>query len=168
MRKLLVIACVIGLCLADISKYDDDLIRCKVCERTIEHVFRRGAELRSHCKDEGTDPRCDYSNLHSFGIEEMVHTACDDLPKTYQAIHDSEFEMVLHDSPEHAPEVALAIKRTCVRWVHDQHDDVAVYIFANLDAQKSAAVVLPSLQQRFCRHACNPRYKKKRDAHDDL
>jgi hypothetical protein len=164
---LLVAALFVSLANADINRVDDDFIRCKVCQRAIEHVFRAGAELRTHCKEVSTDPRCDYSNLHHFGIHEMVHTACDDLPKNYQAIHDSEFDMVVHDDPQHAPEVALAIKRTCVDWVHDQHDDVANYIFANLDAQKSMAIVLPSLQNRFCKLACLQSYKKKRDFHDN-
>lgn len=152
-----------------VDAFPDELIRCKVCQRAIEHVFRKGAELRDHCKsEERNDPRCDYSNLHSFGIEEMVHTACDDLPKTYQAIHDSEFEMVIHDDPQHSKEAALAIKRTCVKWVHDQGEEVSLYVFANLDAQKSAEVILPALQNRFCSFACNPDFVKKRDAHDEL
>ena len=168
--SIVAVALLLVLCFAasTVVALDDAFIRCKVCNRAIEHVFKSGAALRAHCKDKGSDPRCDYSNLHSFGIEEMVHTVCDDLPKTHQAIHESEFDLVLQEDPQHSDAVALAIKRTCVKWIHDQHDDVATYIFANLDAQKSAALVLPSLTNRFCRHACNPNYKKKIDHHDEL
>jgi hypothetical protein len=153
------------------SAFPDELIRCKVCNRAIEHVFRSGAELREHCAVEvrdDRDPRCDFVHLHAFGIEEMVHNVCDDLPKNYQAIHDSEFELAVHDDPSHTPEVVMALKRTCTKWVHEQGEEVSAYIFGNLDAQKSADVILPSLQRRFCSLACDPNHKKRRDAHDEL
>ena len=165
-------AVVLLLSVVPAAAFPDELIRCKVCSRAIEHVFRQGAELREHCEDENRedrDARCDYVNLHHFGIEEMVHNVCDDLPKTYQALHDDgDFEMTVHDDPQHAPEVVMALKRTCVKWVHDQGEEVSTYIFGNLDAQKSADVVLPSLVRRFCSLACDPSHKKKRDAHDEL
>lgn len=165
---LIAVVLIVGACFTDAAAaLNDELIRCKVCQRAISHVFHAGIDLRDHCEKPGrTDPRCDYSNVHQFGIEEMVHTVCDDLPKTYKAIHESEFDLVLHDDPQHPREVAMAIKRSCVRWVHDQHDAVALYIFANIDAGKSAQVVLPSLVERFCRNPCDASYRKQRDAHD--
>lgn len=172
-RTLIVALLVAAVAVAPLgaAAFPDELIRCKVCQRAIEHIFRKGAELREHCAEEARDdrdPRCDYVNLHQFGIEEMVHTVCDDLPKNYQALHESEFELAVHDDPTHAPEVVMALKRTCVNWVHDQSEEVAAYIYGNLDAQKSAETVLPSLQRRFCDLACNPSHKKKRDAHDEM
>ena len=58
---------------ATLGDLHPDFIRCKVCYRAIEHVWHKGDKLRRLCRLEGTDPRCDVSNLHSFGIEEMVH-----------------------------------------------------------------------------------------------
>ena len=145
-----------------------DYIRCKVCYRAIEHVWNKGVELRSHCRAEGTDPRCDFSNVHSFGIEEMVDGICDDLPLTHKAIHESEFDLVLHDNPDHPEHVSTAITKTCREWVHDEHgaEQVALYIYANLDAGKPTEIILHGLQHRYCRNACNPNFKKPKDRHD--
>lgn len=151
-----------------IDEPHEDQIRCKVCNRAIEHIWDKGAELRSHCKSEGTDPRCDFSNMHSFGIEEMAHAVCENLPETYQALQGSEFDMILADYPEHPRAVSKAISRACRRWVHEQHgaEKVALYVYSNLDAGKSKGQILHSIQHRFCKNACNPSYKLPGDAHD--
>ncbi len=145
-----------------------DFIRCKVCHRAIEHVWNKGDQLRRHCRIEGTDPRCDFSNIHAFGIEEMVNDICDDLPLTHKAMHASEFDLVLHDNPDHPEKVASAITRACKDWVHDEHgaEHVALYIYANLDAGKPTEVILHNLQHRFCEAACDPSRSKTRDWHD--
>ena len=87
----------------------EEYIKCKVCERAIQHVWNQGVELRAHCKGFGSDPRCDHTNMHQFGIEEMVHEVCDKLPKTHQAIEESEFDLVLHEDPQHEDHVRDAI-----------------------------------------------------------
>jgi hypothetical protein len=159
------------LLVATVTALDDKLIRCKVCERAIEHVWNQGEELRTKCTESGGnsgDARCNFIHLHDHGIEDMMHTVCDDLPKTYKAIEGSEFDMVLHEDPQHPKEIALAIKRACVNYLHDDHgaDEVAMYIFANLDAGKQKEQILPALQHRYCRQACTAEYTRKRDHHD--
>ena len=146
----------------------EDVIRCTVCNRAIEHIWDKGEKLRKHCKEEGTDPRCDFSNMHAFGIEEMAHAACEDLPKNYKAIHDSEFDLVLHDDPDHPEHVSKAISKACRAWVHDEHgaEEVALFIFANLDSGKAKGTILHNLQHRFCRNACNANFKRKKHVHD--
>lgn len=146
----------------------EELIRCKVCNRAIEHIWDKGAELRAHCKIEGTDPRCDFSNMHSFGIEEMASAVCEGLPETHQALQGSEFDIVLAEFPEHPRSVAKVISRACRRWLHEQHgaEKIALYIYSNLDAGKAKGQILHALQHRFCKNACNPGYKLPGDAHD--
>jgi hypothetical protein len=133
-------------------------IKCKVCDRAVAHVWHQGARLRQHCKIHATDPRCKVTNLHKHGIEEMVRDMCDELPHTHQALHDSEFELIAHDSPEHEDDVIEAISRACKRWVHDTNtiEYLTRMIFANLDAGKSAKQILKRLQERFCDQACRP------------
>lgn len=145
-----------------------DFIRCRVCNRAIAHIWRTGDQLRRHCYEEGTDPRCDFSNLHSFGIEEMVHGICEDLPLTHQAMHDSEFDLVLHDNPEHPEFVSQAITRACKEWLHEEHgaEQIALYMYANLDAGKPTEIILHNLQHRYCHRACDPGYTRIRDRHD--
>lgn len=145
-----------------------DFIRCKVCNRAIAHIWHKGDALRRHCFQEGTDPRCDFSNLHSFGIEEMVHDVCEDLPLTHTAIHESEFDLVLAENPDHPEYVSSAIKTACQEWVHGEHgaEQVALYLYANLDAGKPTEVILHNLQHRFCRRACDPKHVRRRDRHD--
>lgn len=150
---------------------DEKVIRCKVCERAIQHVWHEGENLRWHCKDgDSTDPRCKYSFLHRFGIEEMVENVCDKLPTKYQAIHESEFDMVLSEDPSHPEHVAEAIRATCVKWVHEFHsvEEVAKWVFANLDVGKSTGMILHGLSHRFCHRACNPKYEMRLDAHDEF
>lgn len=137
---------------------DDAYIRCKVCDRAIAHIWHQGVELRKHCKTHGTDPRCYITNLHKHGIQEMVHDVCDDLPKTHQSLTHSEFDLVVHDNPNHDEDIVKAIRDSCVKWVHDTHTVEAVtrLIYANLDAGKSTQVILHKLQERFCDAACRP------------
>lgn len=152
MRALLLVVFLVSAVVA----LDDSFIRCKVCDRAIAHIWNQGVELRKHCKDHGTDSRCHISNLHRHGIEELVKDVCDDLPKTHQALVDSEFELVIHDSPNHDEEAIAAIRNSCVKWVHDAHTIAGVtrLIYANLDAGKSTQVILHRLQERFCDAAC--------------
>lgn len=137
----------------------DDYIRCKVCDRAIGHIWNQGVKLRTHCAVHGTDKRCDITNLHKFGVEEMVKEVCDELPATHQALMDSEFEMIAHDDPQHDPEHIAAIRNACIKWVHDEHtvEYVTRLIYANLDAGKATQVILHKLQERFCDAACRKR-----------
>ena len=148
---------VIALCLLAVSvtAIDEKFIRCKVCDRAIAHIWNQGVNLRAHCKTHGTDPRCDISNMHRHGVEEMVKDVCADLPKTHQSLVSSEFELVTHESPNHDQEIIDAIEKTCLRWVHEEHT-VTAMMYANLDAQKPTHVILHKLQERFCDAACKP------------
>ncbi|CUG91528.1 membrane-associated protein, putative [Bodo saltans] len=160
---------VIMLCLAAATVsselVDDKYIRCKVCDRAIAHIWHQGVELRKHCKTHGTDPRCYITNLHKHGVEEMVRDVCEDLPKTHQSLTHSEFDLVVHDNPNHDAEIITAIRDSCVKWVHDTHTVEAVtrLIYANLDAGKSTQVILHRLQERFCDAACRPEDDDKRE-----
>ncbi len=150
---------------------EDEFIRCKVCDRAIAHIWNQGVELRTHCKRHGSDPRCDITNLHKHGIEEMVKDVCDDLPKTHQALVDSEFDLVAHETPKHEVEVIDKIRQSCVRWVHEEHSvqQVTRLIYANLDAGKSTQVILHALQARFCDSACRKvESEMNTERHDDL
>eukprot|EP00672_Neobodo_designis_P011225 CAMPEP_0174856676 /NCGR_PEP_ID=MMETSP1114-20130205/36162_1 /TAXON_ID=312471 /ORGANISM="Neobodo designis, Strain CCAP 1951/1" /LENGTH=174 /DNA_ID=CAMNT_0016091481 /DNA_START=44 /DNA_END=568 /DNA_ORIENTATION=- len=160
MRAVFAFACAAVLValffVASVAAIDEKQIKCKVCDRAIAHIWEQGVKLRTHCKTHGTDARCDISNLHLHGIEQMVHEVCDDLPRTHQALLESDFEMIAHDDPQHEPEIIDAIKKACVRWVHQEHSVPAVtrLIFANLDAGKSTRTIMHALQQRFCDAAC--------------
>jgi hypothetical protein len=134
----------------------DNFIRCKVCDRAIAHIWHQGVKLRTHCAVHSTDKRCDITNLHRSGVEEMVKEVCDELPQTHQALIDSEFELIAHEDPKHEPHQIEAIRNACIRWVHDEHtvDYVSRLIYANLDAGKSTQVILHKLQERFCDAAC--------------
>lgn len=153
-----------------VAALDEDFIRCKVCEKAIAHIWHEGDELRAHCKsDERNDHRCDMSNLHHFGIEDLTREVCKKLPKTHQAIEESEFDLVLHHDPQHPKEVADTLYSTCVKWVHHEHglEHVARYMYANLDSGKHRDTILHSLQHKFCRNACNPRYVQRRKIESD-
>lgn len=143
---------------ASLSKFEDRVVRCKVCDRAIAHIWHQGVELRKHCKIHGTDPRCYITNLRKDGIEEMVRDVCDDLPKTHQALLHSEFDLVASDQPDHDAAVIEGIRAACVEWVHDRHsvEGVTRLMYANLDAGKSTQVILHRLQERFCDDACKP------------
>ena len=144
----------------------DAFIRCKVCDRAIAHIWHQGVKLRTHCAVHGTDKRCDITNLHKFGVEEMVKEVCDELPQTHQSLIDSEFELIAHEDPNHEPEQIEAIKNACTRWVHDEHtiDYVTRLMYANLDAGKSTQVILHRLQERFCDAACRLSHIKEKEA----
>jgi hypothetical protein len=141
----------------------DDYIRCKVCDRAIQHIWMSGVHLRTHCATHGTDPRCDITNMHKSAIATMVNEVCDELPKTHQSLLESEFEMIAHEDPQHEPEHIAAITASCKRWVHEEHslDYVTRLMFANLDAGKSTQVILHRLQERFCDAACRKPVEKK-------
>jgi len=134
----------------------EERIRCKVCDRAIAHIWHQGVELRTHCNVHGTDPRCDITNVHKHGVEEMVKDVCEDLPKTHQALMDDGFEMIKSSDPKHDDALIEAIRAACVKWVHDEHsiDFVTRLIWANLDAGKSTQTILHGLQERFCANAC--------------
>lgn len=156
---VLSIALILVVCAAvENSALEDKIIRCKVCDRAIAHIWHQGVELRKHCKLHGTDPRCYITNLHKHGIEEMVRDVCEDLPKTHQALLHSEFDLVAHDDPQHDEATIQAIRDSCVKWVHDTHtvEGVTRLIYANLDAGKSTQVILHRLQERYCDAACRP------------
>lgn len=158
------------------SSLNEDIIRCKVCERAITYVWDEGEALREHCKQiDNHDPRCDYNQLHHFGIEELVHDVCDRLPRTHQAIEGSEFDLVLKDvekdgEPDHTEEVANLIRNTCLKWVHQEHSikQVALYIFANLDANKPRKIILRGLVDRYCgKRACRAEYTQSKNVEND-
>ena len=143
---------------------DEKAIRCKVCERAIDHVWHQGVDLRAHCRQEDAhDPRCEYSSVNHFGIEEMVTEVCQKLPKTHRLKDgaDASFDLEPHhEDPKHDTAVAAAIRNACIKWVHEEHglDQVALYVFANLDAGKSTATILGGLRDRYCKNACNADY----------
>jgi hypothetical protein len=104
--------------------FSEDLIRCRVCERAVSHVWERGVALMRHCKltrGAERDRRCDFHDIHPYAIDQMVWGVCDALPTTYQAIHESEFDLVLHDDPKHSEELTQLITSTCSKFVHDHH-----------------------------------------------
>jgi hypothetical protein len=156
--KGILVVCVAAMLLLSSADalYDMETIKCKVCDRAIAHIWNQGVELRTHCRAHGTDPRCDISNMHKHGIREMVEDVCDDLPKTHQALMESEFDLVAHDNPNHDAEVVQAIRDACVRWVHEEHtvESVTRIIYANLDAGKATKVILHRIQEMFCDAAC--------------
>ena len=136
---------------------DEDIIKCKVCDRAIAHIWNQGINLRNHCRHtKEKDDRCDLSNLHRDGIVELTQGACESLPKTHQALIHSEFDLVVRDNPNHDEEVSQAITSACVRWIHDEHtvEEVARMIFANLDAGKRTKVILHKIQEYYCDAAC--------------
>jgi hypothetical protein len=144
------------------------IIRCAVCDRAIAHIWHQGVKLRQHCAIHGTDKRCDITNVHRFGVEEMVKEVCDELPHTHQGLlEDGEFALIQHEDPKHEKEVFEAIRASCVRWVHDEHtiDYVTRLMYANLDAGKATQVILHKLQERFCDAACRkPKVVEKQTA----
>ena len=178
--RLAIVACVVVLGVAmtgsfaaatSVAEMDESLIRCKVCERAIGYIWHQGVALRLHCREnhQSADHRCDNSNMHHFGIHEMVHEVCDKLPRTHATIEHSEFDLVLHHDPQHPTAVAEKIRNACVKWVHHEHglDAVSLYLYANLDSGKSTDTILHSLQHRFCKNACNVNYKQERRVEPD-
>lgn len=140
---------------------DEDTIKCKVCLRAVEHMWHRGVILREKCAHPSREleqsHECDLSNIQHKAIQTLVQGTCEELPRSYQALMHSEFEMVLHDNPNHSTEVAQAITDACVKFVHDAHtvESVALLVYSNLDARKHTNEILYPLQQRFCQVPCN-------------
>src|SRR3989338_3706796 len=126
-----------------VSAFPDQLIRCKVCERAVSHVWGKARDLRHHCRYTTTDNRCDFTNIHPHAIDQMVWGVCDAPPKTYQAIHESEFDLVLTEDPLHSDEAATAIKHSCMRWLHTEHtvEKIGRLIHDNLRVGKGENVL---------------------------
>ena len=151
------------------AAYPDELIRCKVCERAITHVWHKAAELRAHCRGGATDHRCDYNNVDAKAVDQMAWGVCDILPQTYHAIHESEFDLVLKDGdPSHTEEAARAIKNACIRWLHTQHsaEQVARVVLGNIEVGKTSETILPGLRRRFCKKACGYKQVSARVPHN--
>ncbi len=150
--------------LSSAQELSEQDIRCKVCEKAIEYVWNQGYELRNHCKrDDRHDPRCDYYQIHRFGIDELVHEVCDKLPTTHHRTKSESFDLTFNaaEKPDHSHEDAKTIRNTCLKWVHQEHgmEQVALYIYANLDAGKHTDTILRGLQDRYCKkRACNPNF----------
>ena len=138
------------------AAFSEGLIRCKVCERAVHHVWHKGVELRTLCRATPDDSRCDMRSIHPHVVDQMVWGVCEALPKSYQAIHESEFDLIQHDDPQHSEELAELIKVTCIKFVHDEHgvDEVGRLIMANLEAGKATDTILRPLQVRFCENIC--------------
>lgn len=138
---------------------DEEVIKCRVCLRAIEHMWMTGDKLRKRCQAAELEQSdvCHLSRVQSGAIEKLVQDTCKTLPRTYQAIESSEFDLVLHDNPKHTDEVAAAIQSACETWVHNANSvaEVALYVYSNLDSQKTTEEILYPLQQRFCRVPCN-------------
>ena len=175
MRRVFValVACAVAVVLCGslaTAKLEESKIRCATCRKAISYVWQEGEALRRHCADEATDIRCEYNGIHHFGVEEMVSNVCDKLPRKHQAVTNDkdDFDLVPHDDPQHAKEDADAIRKACHKWLHEEHglDQVALYMYANLDAQKPTHMILPGLQDRYCRAACNPNHKQSQNVHD--
>lgn len=154
--------------------FEDQAIRCEVCEKAIGWVWHQGDELRELCAREDTierDPRCNIINLHKSGIEEMINNVCTDLPRTHRAIvSPRQFELRRHENPSHAEHENAAIVESCRSWLHEEHgiEELTRYIWGNLDAGKSTDVILRGLQIRFCSKACrSTRKQRARDRHDE-
>ena len=140
--------------------FSERLIKCKVCERSVEHVWNKGVELRRHCKHAGRgverDERCDFDGIHSHAIEQMAWGVCDALPVTYKAIHDSEFDLILHEDPQHSSELANALKAACVKFLHDEHgaENIGMQVHRHLEAGQSTLRIMPVLKRDFCSKPC--------------
>ncbi len=163
------------------GSFSESLIKCKVCERAVEHVWTKGQELRRLCKHtpKGVerDIRCDFDGIHSHAIEQMAWGVCDVLPLTYKAIHESEFDLILHDDPQHPAELAEALKAACIRFLHDEHgaENIGMQVHRHLEAGQGTQKILPTLRKDFCSKACAPedrptplRPERLHDDHDDL
>jgi hypothetical protein len=163
MRRFAFVALVIAAALlallaasaAVVDAFPDKLIRCKVCHRAVAHVWSRARDLRHHCRTESTDRRCDYDGIHPHAIDQMVWGVCEALPKTHQAVHESEFDLVVAQDPLHSEEAIAAIKNSCVRWLHMPHtvESIGRLIHDNLKVGKGDNV-LKSMQEHFCYNAC--------------
>jgi hypothetical protein len=168
--RLSIVAVFLIVAAASCSAYPDQLIRCKVCERAITHVWHKAAELRTHCRLGHADVRCDYSNVDPRAIDQMAWGVCDALPTTYHAIHESEFDLVMKEGdPEHTEEAVRAIKNSCIRWLHTQHgaEEVSRVVMGNIEAGKTTETILAGIRRKFCRKACGYKQVSKRVPHND-
>jgi hypothetical protein len=153
------------------SAYPDALIRCKVCERAITHVWEKAEELRTFCRNGVQDLRCDHHHADPVAIDQMAWGVCNALPTTYHAIHESEFfDLVLREGdtdPVHTEEAATAIKNSCIRWLHHHHgaEEVSRVVNANIEAGKPGPVILPGIRRKFCKKACGYKHVSTRVPH---
>jgi hypothetical protein len=162
------IVTLVALVTSGVHGYDDQLIRCKVCERSVSHVWHRSAELRSMCRAGVMDTRCDYTQPNPTAIDQIAWGVCDALPTSYHAIHDSEFDLVLGEGdPEHTDEAAETIKRSCIRWLHHQHgaEEVAGVVRGALEMGKTTDTALTGIRRQFCHKACGYQRVSKRVSH---
>lgn len=145
-----------------VAAFDENLVRCKVCERAVQHVWTKGKELRRHCKtNPQEDKRCDFSNLHPHAVDQMVWGVCDALPTTYQAVHaDGAFELILHDDPSHPEQLVALLRETCIKFLHDEHgvENIGRVVLGNLEVNKPTEIILDGLKERFCNAACGQRH----------
>eukprot|EP00672_Neobodo_designis_P014069 CAMPEP_0174866612 /NCGR_PEP_ID=MMETSP1114-20130205/62403_1 /TAXON_ID=312471 /ORGANISM="Neobodo designis, Strain CCAP 1951/1" /LENGTH=183 /DNA_ID=CAMNT_0016101775 /DNA_START=28 /DNA_END=579 /DNA_ORIENTATION=- len=167
-----IVLVIVAACLlfAGAAAYPDELIRCKVCERAITHVWERAEALRSHCQTGVQDVRCDHHHADPNEIDKMAWGVCDALPTTYHAIHESEFDLVLKEGdtdPVHTAEAARAIKNSCIRWLHTGHsaEEVGRVVRANIEAGKPGHVIMPGIRRRFCKKACGYKHVSSRVPH---
>ena len=174
--RLVAILCVLA---ATVLGFPDKLIRCKVCDRAMHHVWMKAVELRHKCRHHYTesghpDERCDYSNVHPWAVNQMVWGVCDALPVTYQAVlKDEDFRIIATEGdPAHTEEAARAIKESCVRWLHTVHtaESVGNTVLGNLEVGKTTEVILKSLKKRFCQKACqdHPTHEFSHEDRDEL
>ena len=142
-----------------VDAFHERMVRCRVCQRSISHIWSRATNLRRKCKHiDHTDERCDFKNVHPWAIDQMVWGVCDALPQTYQALHyDGEFDLILHEEPNHSEELAALIRATCKKFLHEHHgvDDIGRVMLANLEVGKTTEVILKSLEKHFCSKPCS-------------
>eukprot|EP00744_Colponema_vietnamica_P023802 GILI01034554.1.p1 GENE.GILI01034554.1~~GILI01034554.1.p1 ORF type:complete len:180 (-),score=13.02 GILI01034554.1:88-606(-) len=162
MKSISILLFVALLCFASAAAIDETKIRCKVCDRSIAHIWQQGVELRKHCKLHNTDSRCKHTNLHKHGVEEMVKDVCADVTKQHTAILDgSRFEMTPTESGQDSNNdeaLNAAITKSCQKWVLDANSVATLtkYVYANLEAGKPTQAILNPLQAKFCSRACAP------------
>jgi hypothetical protein len=137
-------------------------IRCGVCIRAVRHMWQKGLELRDYCRQPEREldrsELCELTILTEAGVKKIVESACEDLPRTHQAlIADHGFDMLPHDSPDHDEQSIARIQTACRTWVHASHDvdRVALLIQANLANNKQTHEILNTLQHTFCEKACD-------------
>ncbi len=160
-RRVLVVLSVMLLVAGQVhGGFSENLIKCKVCERSVEHIWTKGQELRRMCKHAvpgiERDIRCDFENVHPHAIEQMSWGVCDALPVAYKAIHESDFDLILHEDPQHPVELAEALRAACIKFLHDEHgaENIGTQVHQHLEAGQGARNILQTLRQDFCAKAC--------------
>lgn len=157
--------------LSMVDAFPDEMIRCKVCEKGVHHIWHSAARLRAQCRGGKGDATCTAHHPHENEVARMAREVCDDLPQTYHAIRDdTDFNLVLKEvPPDHSDEVVRAIKNSCLRWLHSHHhhgaEEVAKVIMANIEAGKTTDMILPGLTRKFCRKACGYKQVSMRVSH---